>query len=327
MDVDYLLRVQNLTKYFSVNTGVFAQIFSAGSDYVKAVDGISFDVRKGETLGIVGESGCGKSTAGLTILQLLSPTAGDVIFSGESIVDLPSGRRRLLRKNLQMILQNPYSSLNPRMRIRDILAEPLNNFESNKRKQQAHRIAELLDYVGLTWAYSERFPHELSGGQRQRIGIARALALQPRLIVADEPVSALDVSVQSQILNLLLKLKEQFGLTYLFISHDLAVVRYISDRVAVMYLGQIIELGLPDSIYREPLHPYTKALISAIPEPDPHYQRERIVLSGGVPSPINPPSGCRFHTRCPIAVKRCSQEVPTLRLVAPDRQVMCHLIQ
>ncbi len=293
---------------------------------MRAVDGIDFRVNSGETLGIVGESGCGKSTTGLAVLQLIQPSAGEVKFDGRSIVGLPQGENRRLRQHMQMILQNPYSSLNPRMRVSDIVAEPLRNFGVSNRGERFDQVQQLLERVGLSADHMKRFPHEFSGGQRQRIGIARALALRPKFIVADEPVSALDVSVQAQILNLLLELKEGFNLTYLFISHDLSVVRYISDRIAVMYLGEIVEIGAADAIYAAPLHPYTQALMSANPDPDPHQRRKRIVLQGGVPSPIDPPSGCRFHPRCPLAEARCRQDKPEFRDLGGGRSVACHLV-
>ena len=319
-----LLVVEGLRKRYPLDAGLIGRIFGRGRSLV-AVDGVSFSVRRTETLGIVGESGCGKSTTGLALLQLIPPIEGDVRYDGHSIVGLPHEANRQLRRHMQMILQNPYSSLNPRLRLGDIVAEPLRNFGIGSRRERLDAARELLDRVGLAPEHAGRYPHEFSGGQRQRIGIARALALHPALIVADEPVSALDVSVQAQILNLLLELKEEFELTYVFISHDLSVVRYVSDRIAVMYLGEIVEIGPSHEVHDRPLHPYTRALMSAVPEPDPHRERSRIVLQGGVPSPVDPPQGCRFHPRCPLAVERCRQEKPWLRDVGGGREVMCHL--
>lgn len=325
-DTRPLLEVAGLRKLYPLESGIWSRIRGTGRRYVRAVDGIDFRVNSGETLGIVGESGCGKSTTGLAVLQLIQPSAGEVKFDGRSIVGLPQGENRRLRQHMQMILQNPYSSLNPRMRVSDIVAEPLRNFGVSNRGERFDQVQQLLERVGLSADHMKRFPHEFSGGQRQRIGIARALALRPKFIVADEPVSALDVSVQAQILNLLLELKEGFNLTYLFISHDLSVVRYISDRIAVMYLGEIVEIGAADAIYAAPLHPYTQALMSANPDPDPHQRRKRIVLQGGVPSPIDPPSGCRFHPRCPLAEARCRQDKPEFRDLGGGRSVACHLV-
>ena len=321
-----LLEVTGLRKLYPLESGIWSRIRGTGRRFVRAVDGIDFRVNSGETLGIVGESGCGKSTTGLAVLQLIQPSAGEVEFDGQSIVGLPQRENRRLRQHMQMILQNPYSSLNPRMRVSDIVAEPLRNFGVSNRGERFDRIRQLLERVGLSADHMKRFPHEFSGGQRQRIGIARALALRPKFIVADEPVSALDVSVQAQILNLLLELKEGFNLTYLFISHDLSVVRYISDRIAVMYLGEIVEVGAADAIYAAPLHPYTQALMSANPDPDPHQRRKRIVLQGGVPSPIDPPTGCRFHPRCPLAEARCREDKPEFRDLGGGRSVACHLV-
>ena len=321
-----LLEVRGLRKHYSIAKGLLAKLLPGPQRALRAVDGISFGVTRGETLGLVGESGCGKSTTGLAVLQLIALTDGEVLFDGRSIVGLPHEENRRLRQHMQMILQNPYSSLNPRMRVGEIVAEPLDNFPVGKARERRERVEQLLERVGLSPEQLGRYPHEFSGGQRQRLGIARALALEPRFIVADEPVSALDVSVQAQILNLMLELKEAFDLTYLFISHDLSVVRYISDRIAVMYLGEIVEIGAADAVYGEPLHPYTQALMSAIPEPDPRRQRDRVVLQGGVPSPLDPPSGCRFHPRCPLAEARCRKEKPALRDLGDGRQVMCHLV-
>lgn len=309
-----LLRVRALFKHFPVE----------GSDeMVRAVDGVTFEILKGETLGLVGESGCGKSTVGRCLLRLIEPTRGEVFFEEENVLSLSGARLRKLRREMQIIFQDPYASLNPRMRVRDIVAEPLIIHGIGRKEERRARVAELLSKVGLAPDYMNRYPHEFSGGQRQRIGIARALALNPKLIVADEPVSALDVSVQAQVINLLADLQAEFDLTYLFISHGLAVVEHISTRVAVMYLGRIVEVARAAELYANPLHPYTRALLSAIPIPDPARRRERIVLHGDVPTPINPPSGCRFHTRCPEAISECSEIDPDLREVAPGHTVAC----
>ncbi len=309
-----LVRVRGLFKHFPV----------AGSDdVVRAVDGVTFDIYRGETLGLVGESGCGKSTVGRCLLRLIEPTRGEVYFEDEDVLSLSGKDLRALRREMQIIFQDPYASLNPRMKVRDIVGEPLLVHGVGSKRERRERVAELLAKVGLDPGYMNRFPHEFSGGQRQRIGIARALALNPKLIVADEPVSALDVSVQAQVVNLLEDLQREFNLTYLFISHGLAVVEHISDRVAVMYLGRIVEIASAADLYANPLHPYTRALLSAIPIPDPERKRERIVLHGDVPTPINPPRGCRFHTRCPEAIPECSQIDPDLREVAPGHSVAC----
>jgi oligopeptide/dipeptide ABC transporter ATP-binding protein len=309
-----LVRVRGLVKHFPV----------AGSDdVVRAVDGVTFEIFRGETLGLVGESGCGKSTVGRCILRLIEPTHGEVKFENTDVRALKGGDLRRLRREMQIIFQDPYASLNPRMKVRDIVAEPLVIHGIGGKSERRERVAELLRKVGLDPDYMNRYPHEFSGGQRQRIGIARALALNPKLVVADEPVSALDVSVQAQVVNLLEDLQKEFSLTYLFISHGLAVVEHISDRVAVMYLGRIVEVATAEELYANPLHPYTRALLSAIPVPDPTRKRERIVLKGDVPTPINPPAGCRFHTRCPEAVAECSQIDPDLREVAPGHTVAC----
>ena len=320
-----LLEVKNLKKWFPVASGV---IFSRTVAQVKAVDGISFSVKKGETLGLVGESGCGKSTTGRSILQLHKPTAGEVIFEGRDLVKLKGGEMRARRKKMQMIFQDPYASLNPRMSVEDIVGEPLDVHHIAKGKERRERVQELLRTVGLNPYFANRFPHEFSGGQRQRIGIARALAVDPEFIVCDEPISALDVSIQAQIINLLEELQAEFGLTYLFIAHDLSVVRHISDRIVVMYLGKIAEIAPRLPLYENPLHPYTKALLSAVPIPDPKLEktRERIILTGDVPSPINPPSGCVFHTRCPIAIDQCSVEIPQLRVIEGEHMVACHRV-
>ena len=320
---DTLLKVKNLKMYFPVTSGL---LFQRTKAYIKAVDDISFSVRQGETLGLVGESGCGKTTIGRCILQLYRPTAGQIIFLGQDLSTLSSKRMRAMRRELQVIFQDPYSSLNPRMTAGNIIGEPLLVHKLVKnRAEYRERVAELLLNVGLNPYMADRFPHEFSGGQRQRIGVARALSVSPKFIVADEPVSALDVSIQAQIINLLESLQEQYDLTYLFIAHDLSVVRHISDRVGVMYLGRIVELAERNEIYLNPVHPYTQALLSAVPIPDPvaDAQRERIVLTGEVPSPLNPPSGCVFHPRCPMATEECSQVVPELREVQPGHWAAC----
>ena len=309
-----LLKVGGLKKYFPVENS---------DDLVKAVDGISFGIAPGETLGLVGESGCGKSTVGRCILRLYEPTAGSVLFEGRNILELSASDLRALRREMQIIFQDPYASLNPRLSILSIVSEPLKIHGVSNGGERRDRVADLLSKVGLDPQYMNRYPHEFSGGQRQRIGIARALALNPKLIICDEPVSALDVSVQAQVVNLLQDLQQQFGLTYLFISHGLAVVEHISDRVAVMYLGKIVEIAESQELYENPLMPYTKALLSAIPVPDPKKKRDRIILKGDVPTPINPPSGCRFRTRCPIAIERCADVVPELREITPGHFAAC----
>jgi len=318
-DNDVLLEVRNLKMYFPVTSGI---LFGRHVSDVKAVD----DIKRGETLGMVGESGCGKTTAGRTILQLYKPTGGQVIFDGKDLSKLRRGEMRALRREMQLIFQDPYGSLNPRMPCSDIVGEPLivHKLTSSKAEYR-DRVSELLQEVGLNPAMADRYPHEFSGGQRQRIGIARALAVNPSFIVCDEPVSALDVSIQAQVINLLEELQDRLGLTYLFIAHDLSVVRHISDRVAVMYLGRIVEVADRLELYENPLHPYTKALLSAVPIPDPiiEAQRDRIVLSGDVPSPTNPPDGCVFSTRCPIAIDECRLEMPELKEVSPDHWVAC----
>jgi len=308
------LEARRLVKHFPVERS---------ADVVRAVDGVSFDINAGETLGLVGESGCGKSTVGRCLLRLIEPTSGGVLFEGEDILRLGSGDMRRLRREMQIIFQDPYASLNPRMKVRSIVSEPLKIHGIGSKAEQNERVSHLLGRVGLDPKYGDRYPHEFSGGQRQRIGIARALALNPKLIICDEPVSALDVSVQAQVVNLLQELQEAFGLTYLFISHGLAVVEHISDRVAVMYLGKIVEICDAAELYGDPLMPYTQALLSAIPIPDPTRKRERIVLSGDVPTPINPPSGCRFRTRCPYAIEECAERVPELREIKPDHFAAC----
>ena len=320
-----LLEVKGLKKYFPINQGILIQRKVAD---VKAVDGLDFTVERGETLGLVGESGCGKSTTGRTVLQLYRPTAGDVYFKGNDLAKMHGEDLRKMRRHMQMIFQDPYASLNPRMTVGDIIGEPLEVHNISKGKEKKERVQELLQIVGLNPYFIIRYPHEFSGGQRQRIGVARALAVQPDFIVCDEPISALDVSIQAQIINLLEELQQKFNLTYLFIAHDLSVVRHIYDRVAVMYLGKIVELTDRDSLYNNPLHPYTKALLSAVPIPDPvvEEKRERIILVGDVPSPVNPPTGCRFHTRCPLAIDICKQVDPEFRDVGGKHYVACHVV-
>ena len=318
-----ILEVRNLQMYFPVTSGI---IFQRKVADIKAVDGVTFSIKKGETLGLVGESGCGKTTAGRCILQLYEPTAGDVLFEGQRLNDLSTKEMIPFRRKMQIIFQDPYGSLNPRMTCGDIIGEPLVIHKLTRGKGEYNdRIAELLTVVGLNPYMADRYPHEFSGGQRQRIGIARALAVNPSFIVCDEPVSALDVSIQAQVINLLEELQDQFGLTYLFIAHDLSVVRHISDRVAVMYLGHIVEIADRDELHENPQHPYTKALLSAVPIPDPvlEAQRERVVLTGDVPSPMNPPEGCVFHTRCPSMIDDCTLSMPELREVSPGHYVAC----
>ena len=320
---DLLLEVKNLKMYFPVTSGL---IFQRAVAQIKAVDDITFFVRRGETLGLVGESGCGKTTTGRCILQLYKPTEGSIVFEGQELTGLSTRQMRTMRRQMQVIFQDPFSSLNPRMTAGNIIGEPLIVHGLVKSKDEyRQRVAELLQNVGLNPYMADRFPHEFSGGQRQRIGVARALSVDPKLIVCDEPVSALDVSIQAQVINLLEDLQERFSLTYLFIAHDLSVVRHISDRVAVMYLGRLVEIADRNDIYRNPYHPYTKALLSAVPIPDPviDAQRERIILSGEVPSPLNPPSGCVFHPRCPIAIDDCTRAVPELREVDPGHWAGC----
>lgn len=322
-ETDELVSVKDLKMYFPVRSGV---IFQKKIADIKAVDGVSFSIKRGETLGLVGESGCGKTTTGRCILQLYRPTEGQVLFEGEDLVQLKGSNLRRFRRRMQMIFQDPYSSLDPRQSAGSIVGEPLIVHKmTNSKGEYRDQVAELLTVVGLNPSMANRFPHEFSGGQRQRIGVARALAVRPDLIVCDEPVSALDVSIQAQVINLLEDLQEQFNLTYLFIAHDLSVVRHISDRIAVMYLGKIMELADRNELYENPLHPYTKALLSAVPIPDPVIEssRERIILTGDVPSPLAPPPGCVFHTRCPIAVDDCSAVIPELRNVGNDHFVSC----
>jgi oligopeptide transport system ATP-binding protein len=323
---DVLVNVKGLKMYFPVTAGL---IFQRKIADVKAVDGLDFEVKKGETLGLVGESGCGKSTTGRAILQLYKPTAGTVDFGGTELTKLNGNALRRMRRKMQMIFQDPYASLNPRMSVGSIIGEPLTIHGLAKgSKARKERIQDLMRVVGLNPYYANRYPHEFSGGQRQRIGIARALAVEPDFIVADEPVSALDVSIQAQIINLLEDLQQQFGLTYLFIAHDLSVVRHISDRVGVMYLGKLMEMADRNELYENPLHPYTKALLSAVPVPDPSVEthRERIILTGDVPSPLRPPPGCVFHTRCPIAIEECRQAIPEWRDVGGGHMVACHRV-
>ena len=320
---DVLLEVRNMKVYFPVTSGI---VFQRQVGEVKAVDDVSFYIKRGETLGLVGESGCGKTTTGRGVLQLTKPTEGQVIFEGEDLTEMSTGNLRAMRRRMQIIFQDPYGSLNPRMTCGDIVGEPLKIHKLTKgRGEYRDRVSELLSIVGLNPYMADRYPHEFSGGQRQRIGVARALAVNPSFIVCDEPVSALDVSIQAQVINLLEELQDQFGLTYLFIAHDLSVVRHISDRIAVMYLGHIVEIANRLELYENPLHPYTQALLSAVPIPDPalESQRERIILEGDVPSPLNPPVGCVFHTRCPSMIDDCRNELPDLREVSPDHWVAC----
>ena len=318
-----LLEVRNLKKYYSVKSG----FLNKDRRSVKAVDGINLSVKQGEILGIVGESGCGKSTLGRSILRLIEPTSGEVIFEGTNICGLKKEEMRLKRREMQIVFQDPGASLNPRLTVGEIIGEPLEVFHICEGKEKEERIYKLMDLVGINRAYINRFPHEFSGGQRQRLGIARALAVNPKLIICDEPVSALDVSIRAQVLNLIKELKDKLNLTYIFISHDLSVVHHICDRVAVMYLGRVVEIADKRQIYENPVHPYTKALLSAIPMPDPEVKRERIILQGDVPNPADPPSGCHFHKRCPYAKKECSETVPPFVTVEPGHQVLCWLAE
>ncbi|GIN40437.1 dipeptide/oligopeptide/nickel ABC transporter ATP-binding protein [Bacillus obstructivus] len=316
-----LLKVEHLKKNFPIRGGVFSKQIGA----VKAVDDISFTIHKGETLGLVGESGCGKSTTGRMLLRLLEPSEGKIIFEGNDITKLSNRELRKIRGKMQMIFQDPYASLNPRHTIERILEEPLLVHGVKDKEARQKKVRELLEIVGLNSYHATRYPHQFSGGQRQRIGIARALSLNPKLIIADEPVSALDVSIQAQVLNLMKDLQKNFDLTYLFIAHDLGVVRHISDRVGVMYLGRMVELAESEEVYQNPKHPYTQALLSAVPIADVDYKKERIVLQGDVPSPANPPSGCTFHTRCPLAFEKCAVERPLFKEVEPGHFAACHL--
>ncbi|MBM7579543.1 ABC transporter ATP-binding protein [Jeotgalibacillus terrae] len=321
MTTETLLKVENLKKHFPIRGGILGK--EVGS--VKAVEGVSFEVKKGETLGIVGESGCGKSTTGRMLLRLIEPTEGKVYFEGQDVTKLSTGDMRKLRRDMQMVFQDPFASLNPRHTVEKILEEPMKVHGIGTSKERKQKVRELLEIVGLSSYHAKRYPHQFSGGQRQRIGIARALMTQPKLIIADEPVSALDVSIQSQVLNLMQDLQKEFQLTYIVIAHDLGVVRHISDRVGVMYLGRMAELTDSEKLYDKPLHPYTQALLSAVPIPDPLYEKDAVVLEGDIPSPSNPPSGCAFHTRCPFKMDVCSQKVPELREHEPGHYVACHL--
>ena len=320
-----LLEVDNLTKYFPITHGLIIQR-KIGD--VQAVDGVSFFIQEGETLGLVGESGSGKTTVGRTILQLYRPTSGHVYYRGEDLTLLEGKDLRSARREMQMVFQDPYASLNPRLSVGNIVVEPLEIHGIGDKKSREMRVEQVLELVGLDPQYINRYPHEFSGGQRQRIGVARALALEPEFLVLDEPISALDVSIQAQVVNLLEELQDRLGLTYLFIAHDLSMVRHISDRVAVMYLGKIVELAPRDELFNNPLHPYTQALMSAVPIPDPRKeaQRRRTILEGDIPSPVNPPSGCRFHTRCPVRVDICDKQAPEWRQVEPEHWVACHVV-
>ena len=319
-----LLEVEGVKKWFSLEK---ENLFGGERQYVKAVDDISFSINKGETLGLVGESGCGKSTAGRTILRLIEATEGKVVLDGVNLYDLKAKELKKMRKDMQIVFQDPYASLNPRMKVKDILEEPIKIHTNLSKKEREAKIKQVIMDVGLNAMYLERYPHEFSGGQRQRIGIARALVVEPKLIIMDEPVSALDVSIQAQVLNLIQDLQEKYNLTYLFITHNLSVVKHISDRVAVMYLGRIVEISDKKSFFANPLHPYSKALISAIPETSLVNRRERIILKGDIPSPVNPPAGCRFHTRCPFAMESCMKVEPALQKVEAGHFVACHLYE
>ncbi|MFK3961627.1 ABC transporter ATP-binding protein [Guptibacillus hwajinpoensis] len=318
-----LLEVKQLKKHFPIQGGVLKQQIGT----VKAVDGVTFTLHKGETFGLVGESGCGKSTTGRMLMRLLEPSEGEVLFDGKEMTSLNKKDLRHLRKDIQMVFQDPFASLNPRHTVEKIIEEPLIVHQLGNKAERKKRVRELLEIVGLSAYHAKRYPHQFSGGQRQRIGIARALAVNPKLIIADEPVSALDVSIQAQVLNLLEDLQKELGLTYLFIAHDLGVVRHISDRVGVMYLGRIVEMADSEKLYLDSKHPYTQALLSAVPVPDPEYGKDRIILTGDVPSPSNPPSGCPFHTRCPKAMDVCSSVVPEFREIEPGHHTACHLYE
>ena len=315
-----LVEVTNLKKYFPVNKGVFKK----NTQYVKAVDDVSFTIREGETLGLVGESGCGKSTTGRTLIRLYDPTDGRIVFDGKDITHMSQKQLLPVRREIQMIFQDPYASLNSRMTVADIISEPM-VIHKIPKSEHAETVAELLQRVGLKKEHASRYPHEFSGGQRQRIGIARALAVRPKFIICDEPISALDVSIQAQVVNMLEELQEEFGLTYLFIAHDLSMVKHISNRIGVMYLGRMVEVADSTELYNHPQHPYTQALLSSIPVPDPSYQKNRITLEGEVPSPLNPPSGCPFRTRCRFAKEECAKSVPQLKEMGGNHQVACHL--